>query len=106
MHSVEPVVVYKTLLETRKSTPSYSPLPSHAAKNEEYETCKALRVRCRPVLSSSADMYLVIDPNTGSHNYLWPWLAAIFVDGRYHCPALLLEPDWLLTTVNCTTGIE
>lgn len=74
--------------------------------SEEDETCTTLYIRCRPVLSSSADSYLIVDPRTGDHVYQWPWLAAIFVDGRYRCSALLLEPDWLLSSSSCTENIR
>ncbi|XP_018405344.1 PREDICTED: serine protease nudel-like [Cyphomyrmex costatus] len=45
-------------------------------------------------------------PRNGNYTYLWPWLAAIFVDGRYHCSALLLESDWLLSSSSCTENIR
>ncbi|XP_071642079.1 serine protease ndl [Temnothorax longispinosus] len=104
------IVVNKTVLETRFSrrwangTTGYEPSP--VAGSEGGETCTALRFRCRPVLSSSADSHLAVDPKTGSHTYLWPWLAAIFVDGRYHCSALLLESDWLLADSSCTEAVR
>ncbi|XP_070512102.1 serine protease nudel isoform X2 [Cardiocondyla obscurior] len=105
------IVVNETVLETRFSrwsdnVTSYEPSPSHVEENERGESCTALQFRCRPVLSSSADSLLVVDPRTGEYTYLWPWLAAIFVDGRYHCTALLLESDWLLSTSSCTKAIR
>lgn len=111
LQSLDKIVVNKTVLETRFSrrwdnTTSYEPSPEHVAASETGETCTTLWFRCRPVLSSSADSHLVFNPNTGSHTFLWPWLAAIFVDGRYHCSALLLEPDWLLSSSSCTEAIR
>ncbi|EZA50647.1 Serine protease nudel [Ooceraea biroi] len=111
LQSVEKVVMTNAMLETRSwqwrnNTIGYRPSPSHVAGNEEVETCGTLWIRCRPVLSSSADTHLVVDPRTGSYNYLWPWMAAIFVDGRYHCSAVLLEPDWLLSSASCTDDIK
>jgi len=111
LQSLDRIVVNKTVLETRFSrgwdnTTGYEPSPEHVAASEGGETCTTLRFRCRPVLSSSADSHLVVDPRTGNHTYLWPWLAAIFVDGRYHCSALLLESDWLLSSSSCTEAIK
>ncbi|XP_011695705.1 PREDICTED: serine protease nudel isoform X2 [Wasmannia auropunctata] len=110
LQSFDKIVVNETELETRRwdSAAGYVLSPEHvvAASEGSGETCTTLRFRCRPVLSSSADSHLVVDPRTGNHTYLWPWLAAIFVDGRYHCSALLLEPDWLLASSSCTAAIR
>ncbi|KAL6265616.1 hypothetical protein P5V15_002410 [Pogonomyrmex californicus] len=84
----------------------YTSSMEYVAASEEGETCSTYIFRCGPVLSSSADSHLVVDPHTQSNTYLWPWLAAIFVDGRYHCSALLLEPDWLLSSSSCTDDIR
>ncbi|XP_050451697.1 serine protease nudel-like isoform X3 [Cataglyphis hispanica] len=107
VQSMRKVVANKTMLETKfwrrwDNITSYESSPS----SEEDEICMTLRIRCRQVLSSSADTHLIVDPRTGNYTYLWPWLAAIFVDGRYRCSALLLEPDWLLSSSSCTKDIK
>ncbi|CAK9811280.1 Serine protease nudel [Anthophora plagiata] len=79
---------------------------SAASLNEKDETCPGLYIRCTPVLSGSVSAHLVIDTNTGKRDYLWPWLAAIFVDGRYRCSALLLDHNWLLSTAKCIENIR
>ncbi|XP_011256317.2 serine protease nudel isoform X3 [Camponotus floridanus] len=109
--SMDKVVANKTVLETRfwrksDNITSYEPSPGHVAASEENETCTTLRIRCRQVLSSSVDSHLIVDPRTGNRTYLWPWLAAIFVDGHYRCSALLVEPDWLLSSSSCTKDIK
>ncbi|XP_020300166.1 serine protease nudel-like [Pseudomyrmex gracilis] len=106
--SVYTVPVNKTMLKTRSwkkdnATSHHEPSPSNVAENV---TCTALRIRCRPVLSSSVDTHLIVDHRARNHTYLWPWLAAIFVDGHYRCSALLLEPDWLLSSSKCTEDIK
>nr|XP_012227219.1 PREDICTED: serine protease nudel [Linepithema humile] len=111
IQSVDKVAVNKTMLKAKywrsSTTPSdYETELSNRVEASVEETCTTLRIRCRPVLSSSADSYLIVDPRTGNHIYQWPWLAAIFVDGRYRCLALLLEPDWLLSSSSCTEGIR
>ncbi|KYM93915.1 Serine protease nudel [Cyphomyrmex costatus] len=111
LQSLDKVVVNKTILETKFSrkwdnTTSYKSLPQDVAESEGSETCTTLRFRCKPVLSSSADSHVVIDPRNGNYTYLWPWLAAIFVDGRYHCSAILLESDWLLSSSSCMETIR
>lgn len=115
VQSISKVTVSKTTLRTKdwRSSPAPSNsfdyeavLSSRAEASDEAEACTTLRIRCRPVLSGSTDSYLIVDPRTGDHIYQWPWLAAIFVDGRYRCSALLLEPDWLLTSSSCTQDIR
>lgn len=111
LQSMDKVVANKTVLETRfwrrwDNITSYEPSPEHVAASEENEICTTLRLRCRQVLSSSVDSHLIVDPKTGNRTYLWPWLAAIFVDGRYRCSALLVEPDWLLSSSSCTEDIK
>ncbi|XP_014475627.1 PREDICTED: serine protease nudel [Dinoponera quadriceps] len=101
VQSVERVNVNRTKLEVQGRSNNAS---------TDYKTgdgpCSALRIHCRPVLSGSVDSHLIADPDTGSQTYLWPWLAAILVDGRYRCPALLLKPDWLLSNSGCTRDIR
>ncbi|XP_072746689.1 serine protease ndl [Anoplolepis gracilipes] len=111
LQSIDKVVANKTVLKTRfwqrwDNITSYESLPEYVAASEEDETCTTLRIRCKQVLSSSADSHLIVDPRTGNYTYLWPWLAAIFVDGRYQCSALLLELDWLLSSSSCTKDIK
>lgn len=97
--------MYRTELETRLWRNNTDRTPSYVAEDEG-NACETLWIRCRPVLDSSADAHVIVDPKTGSRNYSWPWLAAIFVDGRYHCSALLLEADWLLSSASCTNDIQ
>lgn len=110
MQSVDKVAVSTTMLNTKywksSTAPYETELLSRVEASVDDETCTTLRIRCRPVLSSSADSYLIVDPRTEDHIYQWPWLAAIFVDGRYRCLALLLEPNWLLSSSSCTEDIR
>ncbi|XP_029664997.1 serine protease nudel-like [Formica exsecta] len=107
VQSTHKVVANKTMLETR-SWRRWDNITSYesSSSSEEDGTCTTLQIRCRQVLSSSADTHLIVDPRTGNYTYLWPWLAAIFVDGRYRCSALLLEPNWLLSSSSCTKDIK
>jgi len=114
VQSIDKVAVNKTMLKikdwrsstTLDSSDYETELSSRVEASVEDETCTTLRIHCRPVLSSSADSYLIVDPRTGNHIYQWPWLAAVFADGRYRCSALLLEPDWLLSSLSCTEDIR
>lgn len=105
VQSVKKVNVNRIELETKSRR-------GRTENSTDYEvgdvdgSCSALRIHCRPVLSSSADSHLIVDPKTGSQTYLWPWLAAIFVDGRYRCSAVLLKTDWLLSNSECTRDIR
>ena len=88
--------------EWQKGKPTYQEYSSAASLNEHDETtCLGLYVHCTPTLSGSMNAHLAIDASTGSRDYLWPWLAAIFVDGRHRCVALLLDSNWLLSAVKC-----
>ncbi|KOX71108.1 Serine protease nudel [Melipona quadrifasciata] len=104
LQSSESVVVRNSKLETtdwHKGKPTYQEYSSAASLNEQDKTCLGLYVHCAPTLSSSMNAHLAVDASTGSLDYLWPWLAAIFVDGRYRCVALLLDPNWLLSAAKC-----
>lgn len=109
---MDTIVVNKTELATRSkdwrdaASDDAEFASHHGAAITQDGSCTALRIRCGPGLSGSADSHLVVDPRTGSHIYLWPWLAAIFVNGRYRCSALLLEPNWLLSNAGCTRDIR
>lgn len=87
-------------------TTYYQSMPTYVAPSEELSTCLGLYIRCRQVPSSSANVHLLVDPKTGSRTYIWPWLAAVFVDGLYRCSAILLEPNWLLSSSTCTKNIR
>ncbi|XP_043489566.1 serine protease nudel-like [Polistes fuscatus] len=84
----------------------YRSMPMYVAPSEILPTCLGLNIRCRPVPSSSINVHSILDPVTGSRTFTWPWLAAIFVDGRYQCSAILLEPNWLLSSSACTKNIK
>ncbi|XP_014616401.1 PREDICTED: serine protease nudel [Polistes canadensis] len=84
----------------------YRSMPTYVAPSEILPTCLGLNIRCRPVPSSSINVHLLLDPVTGNRTFTWPWLAAIFVDGRYQCSAILLEPNWLLSSSACTKNIR
>ncbi|KAK2585023.1 hypothetical protein KPH14_008548 [Odynerus spinipes] len=108
--SVEEVTVLDMDLESRVLSGSnetyYQPMPTYVAPSESLATCPGLYIRCRPVPSSSANVHLMVDPKIGNRTYIWPWLAAVFIDGVYRCPAILLEPDWLLCSSTCTENLR
>ncbi|XP_076761416.1 serine protease nudel [Xylocopa sonorina] len=107
--SSESITVKNSELETiawRKGSPVYQEYSSASSLNEDEETCLGIYIRCAPVLSSSVHAHLIVNASTGSREYLWPWIAAIFVDGRYSCTALLLEPNWLLSAANCLQNVK
>ncbi|XP_076396173.1 serine protease nudel isoform X3 [Megachile rotundata] len=81
-------------------------IPIPVSREEEDKTCPGLNIRCTPVFSSSISTYLTIDSSTGNHVHLWPWLAAIFVDGEYRCSALLLDHHWLLSASKCVENVR
>ncbi|KAF3426627.1 hypothetical protein E2986_01079 [Frieseomelitta varia] len=105
--SSESVDVRNSKLETivwQKGKPTYQVVEySSAASLNQHDktTCPGLYVHCSPTLGGSMFAHLVTDASTGSRDYLWPWLAAIFVDGRHRCVALLLDPNWLLSAAKC-----
>ncbi|CAL7938816.1 unnamed protein product [Xylocopa violacea] len=107
--SSESITAKNSELETiawREGSPVHQEYSSAASLNEDEETCPGIYVRCAPVLSSSVHAHLIVDASTGSRDYLWPWIAAIFVDGRYSCSALLLESNWLLSAANCLQNVR
>lgn len=69
-------------------------------------TCYGVIIRCKPILYRKLNVHTKINPLTEEKNYLWPWEASVFVDGKYHCPAVLLENDLLLSSLECGEGIE
>lgn len=69
-------------------------------------TCYGLSLRCKPILDRKLNVHAKISPLTKERSYMWPWEASIFVNGIYHCSALLLESDLLLSSSECGEGIE
>ncbi|XP_054006397.1 serine protease nudel [Hylaeus anthracinus] len=109
LKSSESVTVNDSKLETIPWEETYVPFretSSIASANDKDETCPGLYIRCRPVLGSSVFTHLTVDTETGSRNYQWPWLAAIFVDGGYRCSATLLDRDWLLSPATCVENVR
>lgn len=84
----------------------YPPHLTPAKRDANDNTCYGLRIRCKPILDRKVNVHLNVDPKTKERNYLWPWEASVLVDGKYHCSAVLLENDLLLSSSECSNGIE
>lgn len=93
-------------IDWHKGDSTYQENSSAASLNEEDETCLGLYIHCAAIPSGSMYAHLAIDDRTGNRDYLWPWLAAIFVDGRYRCMALLLDSNWLLSAAKCLENVR
>lgn len=35
-----------------------------------------------------------------------PWAGAVYVNGHYKCGATLVQPSWVITSVDCMSQIE
>lgn len=98
-------------LEVRSSTstdliPYEHPLSLYDLEAEKEPSCTVIYVRCIPTIHTVSLAYRLKAIDGGQDTFLWPWHAAVFVDGRYKCGAVLLEPSWLLTSVHCTENIK
>ena len=106
----EEILVEDSPIQFEKSNKSrkipYEYPPSYEIPDNSTKTCRGLYVECRPVLSANTSHLIVSNPKTENTSYLWPWQAFIFVDGRHHCPAIILEHDWLLASSKCVQNIE
>lgn len=75
-------------------------------QNETNE-CVAIVAECRKSLISPANSYLYKNTSEEDNStHMWPWQGAIFLDGKYHCPAIFLHDQWFLTSLRCTENIE
>ncbi|XP_046741125.1 serine protease nudel [Diprion similis] len=73
----------------------------------EEPQCTVLYLRCLPTIHSIPLTYRLKGINDQEEDtYLWPWHAAVFIDGRYQCSAVLLEPSWLLTSGYCAKDLD
>ncbi|KAH0554135.1 uncharacterized protein LOC123264198 isoform X2 [Cotesia glomerata] len=68
--------------------------------------CHALYVDCSMNFNKPVYDYLYKSNLTNNETYLLPWEPAIFVDGKYYCPALLLNTEWAMTSTHCTNDIN
>ncbi|XP_034949876.1 serine protease nudel isoform X2 [Chelonus insularis] len=78
---------------------------TNSETNKE-ELCYGLNIQCELVFNHSVETFAIKDAISQNQTYLWPWEAAIFVDGHYHCPAILLNYDWALSSSRCTRNID
>ena len=76
------------------------------SKRESNYTCYGLQIRCKPVLNRKLNVHLSVHPKTNERSYVWSWESSIFVDGKYQCPAVLLENNLLLGSEECGKDIE
>lgn len=109
LESAEAVSVRDSELETvswNKKNYASPEWQSAASLSDDGKTCPGIKMRCRPVLNATESIYLIPDAGTGSRGYLWPWIAAIFVDGSYRCSAILLDDSWLLSASKCIENVR
>ena len=108
----EEIVVTPTKLPERQSTREnkisydYSPAFRTLTKRDAENTCYGLRIRCKPILDKKLNVHLRIDPQSNERRYLWPWEVSIYVNGYYRCPAILLDDNFLLGSLQCSEGIK
>ncbi|XP_058807480.1 uncharacterized protein LOC131673478 [Phymastichus coffea] len=111
LDTVNEVIVQKSKLEERSSTKNfpityeYPPAFTPMSKGDN-NTCYGLYIRCKPILDSKVNVHLKRNPETDERSYLWPWEGSVFVDGKYQCPAVLLENDLLLASSKCAEDID
>ena len=107
LDSVKGVKVRRGSIPERKNIIHYEYPPSYQIPiNDGNQTCPGLYVRCQPVLSNPVNSQLSINLLSQKRTYQWPWQAAIFTDGKYRCPALVLELNWLLASSDCSQNIK
>uniref|UniRef100_A0A0C9QGD9 Acrosin n=1 Tax=Fopius arisanus TaxID=64838 RepID=A0A0C9QGD9_9HYME len=111
-HTVRNVTVENHSLMPVHSTPGrllpYKYTQELIVSNNDSNTCQGLWVKCQTVLSSTVESHRLehVRNNPVNTSYLFPWEAAVFINGRYYCPGVLLEPDWVLTSYRCAQNID
>ncbi|XP_057339605.1 serine protease nudel [Microplitis mediator] len=68
--------------------------------------CNVSYLECELNFNRPVFQYLYRSYMINNETYLVPWEAAMFVDGKYHCPALLLDTVWALTPTRCIENID
>ncbi|XP_012251446.2 serine protease nudel [Athalia rosae] len=103
--------VQNASLEVLSSTVSdvipyeYSTLFSLTTDDEPH--CTALYLRCLPTIHTVPLTFRIKSTDGDEEDdFLWPWNAAVFVDGRYACSGVLLEPSWVLTSSYCVDDVD
>ena len=108
--SLTEIEVRNSPMQVKKSTNEnvipYEYPPPYEQPDADSKTCQGLYIECRLVLSTNVSDLIVEDSKTRELSYLWPWEAIIFVDGRYRCPSIILEPSWLLASAKCVRDLE
>ncbi|XP_063992625.1 serine protease nudel isoform X2 [Diachasmimorpha longicaudata] len=109
---VKNVTVMNETLETIHSVPNnfvpYEYLEMLIPPKNGSKTCQGLYVKCQTALTTWVESHRVehVRNKPVNTSYLFPWEAAVFVDGQYYCPGVLLEHAWVITTSRCTQNIK
>ncbi|XP_033218308.1 serine protease nudel-like [Belonocnema kinseyi] len=93
-------------LKLKKSVLGYKYSASTVPYEYENKTCTGLYIRCKSVIKNPVHNQLTLDFHSRIRSYQWPWHGAIFSDGKYRCPAVLLETNWLLSNSECSKDIN
>ncbi|CAG9823853.1 unnamed protein product [Phaedon cochleariae] len=75
-------------------------------ENSNATKCSGLNVTCS-VVSLDKTMHIGRPDNVSGDVELYtsPWNAVIYSDGIYRCMGTILDPRWIITSVNCFKGI-
>lgn len=71
------------------------------------KTCMALYIFCEQTLFTDFNIISQgIRNKKEAHNMTnnWPWIAKLYIDGKYKCTGILIDLSWVLVNNICTQG--
>ncbi|CAM1291211.1 Uncharacterised protein at_DN2425 [Pycnogonum litorale] len=84
------------------TSPLYTRFEPQNVDRLNAKNCSVVHITCDNIACGQPPPQLV----TGGYYHnsdagMWPWIVALYSNGNFRCPAVLIDQEWAITSANC-----